>query len=171
MLFPPSCLICTYAEGRGGIDARACVCGCVYTPVWARALLTLWFQTFIICSHVRDFKYERVIGALSPAAVIRWARSLPQRAVCSRADLHVWTAINGNQRHCHFQWHCTRCRNTTSSLSIRPYLISSCFRRSLSEPDSPPKIYSSALSAFRDIIQRRRYHSALYSGPRDCLNN
>ncbi len=50
-------------------------------------------------------------------------------------------AINGSQRQCHFQWHCTQCRNTTSSLSIRPYLISSCFRRSLSEPDNPPKIY------------------------------
>lgn len=52
---------------------------------------------------------------------------LLRRAAWSHTDLHLWTAINGSQRQCHFQWHCTRCRNTSLLLSIRPYLISSCF--------------------------------------------
>lgn len=164
-------MICTFAEGRGMrvcVCVRARLCVCVCTCVRARYWHCGWKLSLSVhmCVSLKmsALSERRLLQRLSGEI------TLPHRAVCSNTDLHVWTAINGKQRHCHFQWHCTRCRNTTSSLSIRPYLISSCFRRSLSAPDSPPKIYESALSAFRDIIQRL-YHSALYSGPRDCLNN
>ena len=72
-------MLCTYAEGRRGVNVCACACVCVRSC----ALLTLWFKTFIICSHVRlrVWIWARSRSAASPAALVRWDQAATPRSV------------------------------------------------------------------------------------------